>query len=109
MQKHEKIIDSIASGRIELLFSMAKARTLQGGKSAALGRRYIKIARGISNHYKLKLPKRIKNSICKKCNNVLIPGLNCSVRTSAASRAVIYKCECGSVNRILLLKKKNPT
>jgi RNase P subunit RPR2 len=103
IQKNERIIKEMASSRIDSLFKLAKIRARESGGSR-LSKRYIKIAREISRHYKIKLPVEMRNGTCKKCNNVLVPGLNCKVRISSVSKAAIYKCECGEENRIYLRK-----
>lgn len=105
MFNNDKLVNSIASGRIESLYKLAKKRTIEEKSSTKLAKRYIKIAKEISRHYKVKLPTEIRNGVCKKCNSVLVAGLNCSVRTSSASKSVIYKCECGSENRIHIIKR----
>ncbi|MDE1869886.1 MAG: ribonuclease P [Candidatus Micrarchaeota archaeon] len=101
MQKKDPIIKEIAVERIETLFGLAGDRTNAGDKrSKELAKRYIKIAKSISTHYKVKIPDRIRNSICKKCGNVLIPGLNCKVRLASSKRYVAYVCECGEEKHI---------
>ena len=93
--KDEKIIKDIASERIERLFSLAERMTEAGGRDEGqLAKRYICLARKISRHYRVKLSEEIKKKICKGCNSVLVPGINCTVRLSGGG-ALIYKCSCG--------------
>ncbi|MEM3754063.1 MAG: ribonuclease P Rpr2/Rpp21/SNM1 subunit, partial [Candidatus Micrarchaeaceae archaeon] len=81
MYKSRQIIDSIAAERIDRLFELAEKRTLMNDAgSKSLAKRYVKLLRLISAHYRISIPKRIKERICKSCNSVMIPGLNCTVR-----------------------------
>jgi RNase P subunit RPR2 len=53
----------------------------------------------IGRHYKVSLPRGIKNHICTGCGAILVHGSNCSVRISSGN--VIYKCgECGKTKRL---------
>ena len=99
--KGEKIMKDIASERIERLFSLAERMTETGGADEGqLAKRYICLARKISRHYRVKLSEGIKRKICKGCNSVLIPGINCTVRL--ANSTLIYKCDCGEKKMVFL-------
>lgn len=102
MLKGNKIMKDIAIERIERLFSLAKDRTVLGdAESKRLAKRYVGMAKRISTHYRVPLPKMVKNSVCKKCGAVLIAGLNCSVRVASSKRYMVYKClECGEEKHI---------
>lgn len=101
MQKKDPIVREIAIQRIGTLFEMAKERTEVADKrSKELAKRYVKLAKSLSTHYKVKLPPKVKNAICKKCANVLIPGLNCKVRLASSKKYVVYACECGEEKHI---------
>ena len=101
MIKKNPIVLQIAQERIARLFSLAAQRMKRkDAASIALSRRYLKIARNISTHYKAKLPNSIKNQICKGCGNLLVPGLNCIVRLASSKKYVVYRCECGQEKHI---------
>ena len=94
-----EIID--AEDRIGRLYALAQKRTIDKGKSSRkLARRYVHIMKRISSHYKVALPKKIKDRICRKCDNTLVPGINCTVRISAHNKYIVYRCECGNENHI---------
>ncbi|MDE1850403.1 MAG: ribonuclease P [Candidatus Micrarchaeota archaeon] len=101
MQKKDPIVKEVATWRIQRLFELASIGTKRGEKeSLRLARRYVRIAKAISSHYKAKMPDKVKNSICKKCGSILIPGLNCRVRLASSKRYIIYLCRCGEEKHI---------
>ncbi|MDE1845798.1 MAG: hypothetical protein KGH53_00735 [Candidatus Micrarchaeota archaeon] len=101
MQKKDPIVKEIAQERINRLFLLAGDRTrMKDKRSIELARRYVKIAKNISTHYKVRLPEKIKNGVCKKCGNVLVPGLNCKVRLASSKGYAAYICECGEEKHI---------
>ena len=92
-QNKKNIIKEIAGERIALLFGFASKTIDSDGKQAG---RYVKRMRYLSSHYKVQLPKRIRNGICKHCNEVLVPGLNASVRIVSSKGYVATRCtKCG--------------
>ena len=51
--------------------------------------------------HKLKLSKTIKRQLCKHCHSVLIPSVNCRVRTK--NHYIVYYClECKKYTKIAL-------
>ena len=99
MPKSNTLMTTVGKERMLTLLELAKQRTNRNRKSDPLSKRYIKIAREISSHYKISAPKEFKNAICNKCNNVLIPGINCKVRVSS-NKYIVYKCECGNEKHV---------
>jgi len=101
MGMKEKIVKKIAKERVEKLLELAEQRTRENNElSRKLAKRYVRLARDISMHYKVGIPKEKKRIICKRCNNFLIPGINCSVRIASSNKYVVYKCECGAEKHI---------
>ena len=99
--KNEALVKRIAKCRIGILFGLAEEKTLKDTEaSRRLARRYISIARTISAHYKVKIPRELKYRICKKCGSFLVPGINCRVRVASAHGYVAYVCECGGETHI---------
>ena len=91
----------IAVERIERLYDLAKERELAGGDdNDKLAMLYIALARRIGMHYRVRMPKEVKNNICKKCNRVLIPGITCTVRVVGRDRCLVYRCKCGAEKRV---------
>ena len=89
----------IASERIEKLFLLASDALRSG--DTVMAKRYAGSMKRISEHYKVRLPNRIKVSICSGCGIPLIPGANCVVRVVQSKNYVSYKCiACGAENHI---------
>ncbi|MGI0141285.1 MAG: ribonuclease P protein component 4 [Candidatus Micrarchaeales archaeon] len=95
MLKKDPVILEIATWRMQQLFLLAANRAKKkDDESRRLSRRYLKLLKEISSHYKVRMPNQIKNSICKNCGNLLIPGLNCKVRLASSKGYLVYTCEC---------------
>ena len=61
--------------------------------------RYSYIAKRLLMSKKIKLSKEEKFLICRSCNRLLIPGVNCRVRLKQGF--LTYKClNCGSVRKV---------
>ncbi|MGC8662179.1 MAG: ribonuclease P protein component 4 [Candidatus Micrarchaeia archaeon] len=99
MPVDEKLLNKVASYRISRLLELAEANAKRNTIfSINLSKRYVWLARMISMHHKIKIPKKSKFKICKKCNNFLIPGINCDVTIASSKHFIVYKCKCGWEN-----------
>lgn len=82
--KRQKRIADIAGQRIDRLFELAKAEVrAPGGDSDGREQRcdrYIHLARMIGMRYRVRIPKRLKMLLCKRCYALLIHGRNARVR-----------------------------
>lgn len=94
--KNSSVVKKIANERIYILFDLAKKEP-----DPELSKRYMKLIKQICEHYRIRLPKELKNNICKKCNLLLIPGKNLSVRLASSNGYIVYKCKnCGTEKHI---------
>ena len=85
----------IASERISQLYEMASENI---SKNPLLARRYTEIANKIRQKIKVKPKPEHKRMICKKCRNLIVPGVNCRVRLTG--KTITYYCmECKNFNR----------
>ncbi|MEM0074364.1 MAG: hypothetical protein QXF85_00530 [Candidatus Micrarchaeaceae archaeon] len=99
--KNKNVVRELASDRISRLLGLAEAMARQNTElSRDLEKRYVRLASRISAHYKVKMPKELEQKICKKCNNFLVPGINCTVRLASGRKYIVYKCECGAERHI---------
>lgn len=65
-----------------------------------LSRRYVGLARKISERTKVRIPGEIKKYLCKGCGIALVPGHNARVRLYARNSGVVISClSCGLVKR----------
>ncbi len=94
-------VKEIARERVDILLDLAR-KTFPTDR--VLSRRYIQLARRIGMKAGVRLPRRHKLFICKGCETLLVPGLNCRVRTRAEfGTTVLITClDCGA-------KKRYPT
>ncbi|MCL4398875.1 MAG: hypothetical protein M1322_03490 [Candidatus Parvarchaeota archaeon] len=64
-----------------------------------LSDRYTYIARRILTSKKIRLSKEERFLICRRCNKLLVPGVNCRVRLKQGF--LTYKClNCGNVRKV---------
>lgn len=102
MHSEKRLEREIGGFRMERLFELAVARTAKGGEeNLRLAHRYLKIAHDISRHYKVRMPERMRNQVCKECGNLLVPGANCTVRVVSGG-FLAYRCSCGHTTRRFL-------
>ncbi|MBW2974802.1 ribonuclease P protein component 4 [Candidatus Woesearchaeota archaeon] len=79
------------------LLNKSKAAYKKGDKR--LSKVYSKKIRFLYMKHKIRLPKEIKRQLCKNCYGILIPSLNCRVRTKEG-RLIIYCLDCKKYTRI---------
>jgi len=92
-----KWVKELALSRIEKLLAMAKENLK---KHSERSRRYVELAKKLSSKYNAPIPSELKRQICRKCNALLVPGSNLSVRTDSKNKVLVYLClECGGKRR----------
>lgn len=102
MHSKPDIVKKIALERMERLFELAdEMERKDGEEERRLAKRYTALLKKISMHYKVTMPKAIKNRICSKCGSILIPGFNCTVQIASSKGYVVYTCKCGEEKHIL--------
>ncbi|MDQ1280920.1 MAG: ribonuclease protein subunit [Thermoproteota archaeon] len=95
----------IASERISILLTLAREKIKE---EPNLAQRYVKLAREIGMHYKVRIPLEYRRIICRNCKQIIIPGINCRTRTRTGreSHVVITCLICGGQTRIPLKERK---
>ena len=88
-----------ANALIPELLKKAKSAYKKGNKK--LSKTCSKKIRYLFMKYKIKLPKMIKRQLCKHCYSILIPSVNCRIRTKQG-KLIIYCMECKKYIRIPL-------
>jgi len=103
--KTRAIISTVAGERIEILVDQARQMV---GKNDRLSRRYVGLARKISERTKVRIPTETKKYLCKGCGIALVPGLNAKVRLHAAKSGLVITCmSCGAVKRYPVTAKNS--
>ncbi len=107
MRANRAYVGDLARQRIGRLFTFA-AQVVKSDPH--LANRYVEIALKISMRTRVRIPKELKRSICRKCNAFLYPGITSRVRIRARrSPHVSVTClNCGAVRRYLLKQKHDP-
>jgi len=97
---------SIAQQRIRILYKQAKHVY---PRDPELSRRYTRLLKRISMRTRTRLPREIRQGICRKCGTVLIPGVSSHTRVRQRREPhVATTCHtCGHVHRIPL-KPREP-
>ncbi|MFI5449691.1 MAG: ribonuclease P protein component 4 [Candidatus Bathyarchaeia archaeon] len=95
----------IARERIDILIQLAKQRFVD---DPLLSKKYLEIARLIGMKAGVRLPKKDKMFICKRCRTLLIPGANCRVRIRPEQGAtILVTClACGKKKRYPTLRER---
>lgn len=93
----------IAKERIDILFNLAE-KELE--KNPERSRRYVELARNIGKRCNIRLTTEQKRSICKKCNQLLIPKKTCEIKVDSQKKFMEIKClNCGYVLKKPYVKK----
>jgi ribonuclease P protein subunit RPR2 len=95
----------IAQKRVQVLFEEAK-RTYK--ENPVLAQSYVLTARKIAMAARMRFPPIYKRSICKNCNNFLVPGESSRTRIKQSREPhVSVTClKCGNKSRFALKSKK---
>lgn len=93
LDNRKVLVKKIADERISILFGLAEDAIKN---DQIISHRYVAELRQISTHYKVKIPKKIKNQLCTRCNVLLYPGITSKVRMVSSQRYMAYVCnKCG--------------
>lgn len=94
----------VANERIEILVDQARQMV---EKNEHLSKRYVSLARKISERTKVRIPSEMKRYLCKSCGIALVPGRNARVRLHAAKSGRVITClSCGAVKRYPIISKE---
>ncbi len=88
-ESRKELVKKVAEERIGLLFKLADDNAKD---HPDFSHNYVVTLRKISSHYKVPVPKTMKDRICTHCNSVLVPGLNATVRIVSSKGYIAYKC-----------------
>lgn len=95
-------IRRIARERMDILLTLAGEVF---HRDRDLARRYVVHARNLGTRYNIRLSKKDKLMLCRRCSSFLVPGVNCRVRTHEG-RVVITCLECGALRRIPFTRER---
>jgi ribonuclease P protein subunit RPR2 len=95
----------IAKQRVHTLFNLAFTNFDQDPNQA---QQYVDSARKIAMAAKIKLPRQYRHRVCRHCKKLILPGINCRIRTRHLREPhIVTTClSCGKQTRIPLKKKQ---
>jgi ribonuclease P protein subunit RPR2 len=96
--RRKKVIKSTVRSSIEKLLGEARKSYEAGRKDRSA--RYVTMARDLLKKNKIKLPKEVKNSFCRKCGVVWIPGKTVTVYYDRKISCLRVRCQCGYSKRL---------
>jgi ribonuclease P protein subunit RPR2 len=103
--KTRAAVATVANERIEILIDQARR---MASENEQLSKRYVSLARKISERTKVRIPAEMKRYLCKKCGIALVPGGNAKVRLHAAKSGLVITClSCGSLKRYPVIAKNS--
>jgi ribonuclease P protein subunit RPR2 len=96
--RRKKVIKSSVRSSIGKLIGQAQKAYREGKKERSS--RYVKMALDLVKKHKIRLPKELKNSFCRKCNVVWIPGKTVKISYDKKNVCLRVKCQCGHAKRL---------
>jgi RNase P subunit RPR2 len=96
--RRKKVIKSSVLHSMERL--LAEARKAHDGGNEDRSRRYVHMVIDLLRKHKAKLPKELKNSFCRKCGRLWIPGDTVTVTYDKKNACLRVRCACGNTKRI---------
>ncbi len=96
--KRKRVIKSSVRSSIKELVGQAQKAYRQG--KAERSARYIKMALDLVKKHKVRIPEELRNSFCRKCHVVWIPGKTVKVSYDRKNSCLRVKCKCGHSKRI---------
>jgi RNase P subunit RPR2 len=96
--RRKKVIKSSVLHSMERL--LAEARTAHDAGKVERVRRYVRMVMDLLKKHKAKLPKELKNSFCRKCGRLWIPGDTAIVTYDKKNACLRVRCACGNTKRI---------
>ncbi len=94
----------IAGQRIEILLHHARHDAVAEPEQS---RSYVRLARRIGAHYRVKLSRKEKDSFCGRCNTMLVPGATATVVVASSKGFVAYRCATCGAEKHVFYRKRN--
>ncbi|CAM1310701.1 RPP21 (predicted) [Pycnogonum litorale] len=88
-----------ACQRINYLYQASQVVSAVGKKNEGLARYYSNLMCNISRKSLQKIDYTVKRKVCKKCQSVLDPGVNCIARHGGKRKHVVVTCLICGMNK----------
>ena len=96
--RKKKVIKTSVRDSIRKLIE--QAREAYNKKQPLKSKRYVKMAFDLLKKNKVKIPKELKNSFCRKCFLIWIPNKTLKVSYDRKNDCLRLTCKCGYSKRI---------
>ena len=103
MRRDKDLERKIAKERISILMELAEKESSKGNQKRT--ERYVSLAKRIGTRYNVRFPRALKRRLCRHCDALLIPPLNCRVRLTRG-KVTIYCFKCQKFTRIPYIREK---
>ncbi len=99
MQSSRKslIKSSVRSSIAKLL---AEARSAHAKGNPVRSRRYVRMAFDLMRKHKVGLPQELRNSFCRKCFTIWVPGKTATVYFDRKNDCLRIRCQCNYSKRL---------
>ena len=100
-------VRDLAIQRMRILFALGIEAARRG--EYELCRRYGELIKRIAMKVRVRIPRKIKRWICKRCNAIMIPGITARVRVRNEGKTlrIVTRClVCGWIHRYEFIKRK---
>lgn len=96
--RRKKVIkSSVPQSAARLLHEARKAHDAKQDERAL---RYVRMVLDLLKKNKVRLPAELRNSFCRKCARLWLPGDTVTVTYDKKSACLRVRCACGSTKRI---------
>lgn len=89
-----------SSVRLSIAKLVAQARSAYSKSEPARSKRYVRMAFDLLRKNKVGLQKELRNSFCRKCLTIWIPGKTATVYFDRKNDCLRIKCQCGHSKRL---------
>lgn len=96
--RRKKVIKSSVRSSVKELIAQAQKAYSKGRKAQSA--RYVRMALDLIKKHRIRVPKELKNSFCKKCHVVWIPAKTVKVSYDKKHHCLRITCQCGYSKRI---------
>ena len=96
--RRKSIIKSSVRSSVEKLLEQSRKAYL--AKKEARSKRYVAMAFDLLKKHKVKLPSELRNSFCRKCFAIWIPGQTVTVYYDKKNHCLRVRCRCGHTKRL---------
>ena len=96
--RRKNLIKSSVRTSIDKLLDQAR-KAYSAGKEER-SKRYVEMSFDLLKKHKISLPKELRNSFCRKCHRIWIPGTTVTASFDKKNNCLRVRCICGHSKRL---------